>query len=272
MLRSRQKSCFLAVAAATTLLVACDPRAVAYSNLTKLPVHEQLEKRECPPPRPYTDHDERRDGLLQRIPVGPYAFVLPNNFRQIDAHHTHRRGEPEVVNGVKRSIQVSREWFQIRVFMPDMAAIFLGSSSASSKAARGGSYPVEIELFWSEDGSWRPDDNGSPRNLTPFSPPKPTRATPAGLREYPLGWVSGYSSRFVPEPALPGDPEKIMCTLGYEGGGTCSVVESVKPDMWVRYSFATADLKCWRDTRSGMKSLLERLTQAWATSPERSGG
>jgi hypothetical protein len=272
MLRSYQKSRLLAVAVATTLLAACDPRTVAYGIFTKLPVQEQLEKRECPPPKPYTDHDQHRDGLLQRISVGPYIFVLPNNFMQIDAHHTHRRGELEVVNGIERPIQVSREWFQLRVFMPDMAAIFLGSSSAISKAARGASYPVEIELFWSEDGSWRPDVNDPPFGLTPFSPPRPPKAASAGLSEYPLGWVSGYSSRFVPEPALPGDTEKIMCTLRFDGSGTCSVVEPIRPDVWVRYSFATADLKCWRDTRTGMKSLLERLTQTWTTVQAKSGG
>ena len=248
------------------LLSVCDPRATAYTSFTNLPVHRQLNERDCPTGRPYAGHDESRDGTVQRVPVGPYTFTLPANFMQIDAHHRHRRGDVEFIKGIKGTIPVDREWLQLHLFMPDMAAIFLASSSTNSRAARGATYAVAIELFWSEDGSWRPQDGDPPSNLAPFSPPKPSILTSAGLREYPLGWVSGYASRFVPEPALPGDPAKIMCTLGYEGGGQCSVVEALRPDVWVRYSFATADLKCWRDTRVGMNALLEHFTQSWVTS------
>lgn len=243
------------------IVASCDPRARSFERFRKLPLVRQMAERECPTPATR----EAIDQSIQSLAIGPYTMKYETNFLQIDAHHANRRGQTEIFKGEPRPITVNRQWVQIHALAPDMVPNFWADSSLRRRQARGDLYLVGIEVFWSEDGSWRPED--SERVNDRSGPEAPAaRRTSIGLQEFELQPRSGWRRKFISDHSVAGELAlKLTCSGPYDDAGTCYVIRQPRDDVWIRYSFGSENLRCWRDIDMMVADLLNRFTNDWET-------
>jgi hypothetical protein len=189
----------------------------------------------------------------------------PANFLQIDAYRIHKRGDMEIVRGQQKPMSVAHTWVQIHALAPEMIPNFLADSSARRRENRGDAYLIEIELFWSEDGSRRPTDAEAFGAFLPAEVRLARAADSLGLVAFQKASSSGSRMiRLVPKGST-ADDSQIFC-YGYvndRGRGRCSEIRRLRTDVWTRISFSSENIACWRRIEERALRLVEDFTSQW---------
>jgi hypothetical protein len=250
------------LAAAVALVVyACDPAAIRHNRLRKSVLEAQITERVCP-----TEEYGYPAVSVQKLRFGPYELTYPANFLQIDAHRSHKRGDIEIVNGERRPMRAARAWVQIHALAPKMLPNFMANIFTRRQEEKGDLYLVEIELFWSEDGSNKPQISSEFWSFSPATSPLTKISETIGLVAFDRS--DSYSSnaiRFIPQKQQPNGIQEIVCSwLGErKGQGSCNALKKFRPDVWARYSFGSENIACWRQVDERASMLVHDFTSNW---------
>lgn len=251
-------------------LVTCTYRISSITRLKEQPIRVQMAERRCPVSSSGT---MRMPETLQTTSVGPYDLQHAANYLQIGAGRYAKAGQVGVLadGRTRTTLKVDQAIINIHTLAPDMVPHFLMSSEQSSLLAYGDLYWVGIDVFWSEDGSFRPPsyENAQLSSAASSHAERVHHAT-AALVEEELSSRSGWTKRFTPTDenesitSRSSGLDKIVCSglLG-SNQGTCHVTRRIRDDLWIQYAFKSENLACWRDTDRLVLSLLDRFSNSW---------
>jgi hypothetical protein len=238
------------------LLCACDFESSRFQKLTQRPIEEQLSSRMCPAVGNVSAVD--RGSLPEHYSIGPYTLTLPDGgYRDIQAHSVRRAGDTEYVNGVKQKLTTAKTSLHFWALGPDMFGGNFVPSAYARERSRGNLYLVDVTVFWTPDERYVPD-----RFVRSSEPTTDVRQVTGDLVAQEMSEPAGYRTRYFPK-----DKSRryaIECrSVDPHGAGSCDVVRQLRGDVWLAYSFASVDLKCWEDLEKGITSFLNRATTDW---------
>jgi hypothetical protein len=248
------------LAAVGLLLLIFDPRQVSHERLQGRAIEDHMTRRVCP-----DGQYKYPQSSIQTLPFGPYQLRYPADFLQIDAYRIHKRGDIEIVKGERKPMPVARTWVQIHALAPEMAPNFLADGSTRRREARGDLYLVEIELFWSEDGSREPTETETFGAFLPAEPLLAEAASSIGLVAFQKPGSSGSRKLRLVPTGLKGNGPQIFC-YGYvedRGRGRCSAVQRLRADVWARISFSSENIACWQQVEERVQRLVQDFTSDW---------
>jgi len=219
-----------------TLISSCDSKKYEYRAFEALSVPEKLQQRQCPTPT-----SQRSLSGTNEMAFGPYTIKYIDNLLGIDASRSVKIGDPKINQyGELDKADDNRAWIEFGIYLPDAIPTFLNYTKMRKRIERGELYAVEIDLFWSQNESVSPESSFLiPRKSSFFSTPWVKASEDLMKKED----RSHGGTTYIYTPIgnnIPSTVKFIACSLN------CTVISKVKKDLWLRYSYPSTNIKCWR--------------------------
>ncbi|MBB6343073.1 hypothetical protein HNP49_003261 [Pseudomonas fluvialis] len=246
----------------TTLLLvlagvsSCDSEKYKYKAFEKLSVPEKLQNRQCPKPI-----GERSLAGSNEQAFGPYKFQYTDNLLGIGAYMSSKVGDPKINQYGERSrVDDNQETLNFGFYLPDTIPTFLNYTEQRKRIDRGELFAVNVELFWSQRETVIPESGHTISRITTRSSSPWSKTTDdLMVKEQEERGLLFYI--YAPTGnSIPSAVKFISCETN------CTVISKIRKDVWLRYSYPSANIKCWRYIDEEVHRMLSETTSNWASS------
>lgn len=233
----------------------CDSNS--YREFEKLSVPEKLQHRQCPMPV-----GERRSfsGANEQA-FGPYEFRYIDHLLGIDGYRSSKVGDSKINRyGELSRVDDNSATLRFGIYLPDAIPTFLNYTKQRERIDRGELFAVSVELFWSQSETVMPESGYTiPRKTTNAFSPWIKVTDELMVMEYKRGGLVFYIYSPIGS-SIPNTVKFIGCET------SCTVISKVREDVWLRYSYPSANIKCWRYIDEEVHKMLNETTSSWTGS------